>query len=296
VRLKEKDRRSLDNSGISIPNLRLKTILDTLEDVEEVWYAIDLSAFSSKKKLFDYQKNALENAIKGLYYFYSKCGGNKEEFFENVYEGILPETIPIRNKKITDLLKEGGFVVNGNELPTYQIINRMGFWMATGSGKTLVIVKLIELLSGLMNLKLIPKKDILFLTHRDDLIGQFKGHVEEFNEGRMPSKIIQLYELKDYEDVKSGLDNPTGIPVFYYRADLFDTEEKEKRVNFRNYLNNGNWYLILDEAHKGDKDESKRQTIFNILVRMALGLTFQLPLQRRLTLSPVPTTSTWQSS
>jgi superfamily II DNA or RNA helicase len=274
VRLKEKERRSLDNSGISIPNLRLKTILDTLEDVEEVWYAIDLSSFSSKKTLFDYQKNALENAIKGLYYFYSKCGGNKEEFFENVYKGILPETIPIRNKKLIDLLKEGGFVVNENKLPTYQIINRMGFWMATGSGKTLVIVKLIELLSGLMNLKLIPKKDILFLTHRDDLIGQFKGHVKEFNEGRMPSKIIQLYELKDYEDVKSGLYNSIGIPVFYYRADLFDTEEKEKRVNFRNYLNNGNWYLILDEAHKGDKDESKRQTIFNILCKNGFRFDF----------------------
>jgi len=274
VRLKEKDRRSLDNSGISILNLRLKTILDTLEDVEEVWYAIDLSAFSSKKTLFDYQKNALENAIKGLYYFYSKCGGNKEEFFENVYKGILPETLPIRNKKITDLLKEGGFVVNENKLPTYQIINRMGFWMATGSGKTLVIVKLIELLSGLMNLKLIPQKDILFLTHRDDLIGQFKGHVKEFNEGRMPNKTIELYELKDYEDVKSGLDNPMGIPVFYYRADLFDTEEKEKRVNFRNYLNDGNWYLILDEAHKGDKDESKRQTIFNILCKNGFRFDF----------------------
>jgi len=274
VRLKEKDRRALDNSWISIPNLRLKTILDTLEDVEEVWYAIDLSVFSSKKTLFDYQKNALENATKGLYYFYSKCGGNKEEFFENVYKGILPETLPIRNKKLIDLLKEGGFVVNENKLPTYQIINRMGFWMATGSGKTLVIVKLIELLSGLMNLKLIPKKDILFLTHRDDLIGQFKGHVREFNEGRMPSKIIQLYELKDYEDVKSGLDNPTGIPVFYYRADLFDTEEKEKRVNFRNYLNDGNWYLILDEAHKGDKDESKRQTIFNILCKNGFRFDF----------------------
>jgi DNA or RNA helicases of superfamily II len=274
VRLKEKDRRSSDNSGISIPNLRLKTILDTLKDVEEVWYAIDLSAFSSKKTLFDYQKNALENAIKGLYYFYSKCGGNKEEFFENVYKGILPETLPTRNKKLIDLLKEGGFVVDENKFPTYQIINRMGFWMATGSGKTLVIVKLIELLSGLMNLKLIPQKDILFLTHRDDLIGQFKGHVKEFNEGRMPSKTIELYELKDYEDVKSGLYNPIGIPVFYYRADLFDTEEKEKRVNFRNYLNNGNWYLILDEAHKGDKDESKRQAIFNILCKNGFRFDF----------------------
>jgi len=122
--------------------------------------------------------------------------------------------------------------------------------MATGSGKTLVIVKLIELLSSLMKLKLIPQKDILFLTHRDDLIGQFKRHVEEFNEGRMPSEKIMLYELKEYERVKTSLYNPTGIPVFYYRADLFDTEQSERRIDFRNYLNNGNWYLILDEAHK----------------------------------------------
>jgi len=95
-----------------------------------------------------------------------------------------------------DLYQEGGFKVYENGLPYYQIINRMSFWMATGSGKTLVIVKLIELLSSLMKLKLIPQKDILFLTHRDDLIGQFKRHVEEFNEGRMPSERLELYELK----------------------------------------------------------------------------------------------------
>jgi hypothetical protein len=81
VRLKEKGRRALDNSGISIPNLRLKTILDTLEDVEEVWYAIDLSTFSSKKKLFDYQQSALRNAIKGLYYFYWQVRRKQEGVF-----------------------------------------------------------------------------------------------------------------------------------------------------------------------------------------------------------------------
>jgi Type III restriction enzyme, res subunit. len=150
----------------------------------------------------------------------------------------------------------------------------MSFWMATGSGKTLVIVKLIELLSNLMKLGLIPQKDILFLTHRDDLIGQFKRHVEEFNEGRMPSEKLELYELKEYGRVKTRLYNPTGIPVFYYRADLFDTEQSEKRIDFRNYLNNGNWYLILDEAHKGDREESKRQAIFNILCKNGFRFDF----------------------
>jgi hypothetical protein len=135
-------------------------------------------------------------------------------------------------------------------------------------------VKLIELLSNLMKLGLIPQKDILFLTHRDDLIGQFKRHVEEFNEGRMSSEKLELYELKEYERVKTRLYNPTGIPVFYYRADLFDTEQSERRIDFRNYLNNGNWYLILDEAHKGDREESKRQAIFNILCKNGFRFDF----------------------
>ena len=259
--------------SLSIPNLRLKTILDTLEDVEEGWYAIDLSTFSSKKNLFDYQQSALRNAIKGLYYFYGKYGGHKREFFEDVYRNILPESFPIK-ERIVDLYQQGGFEVYEKGLPYYQIINRMSFWMATGSGKTLVIVKLIELLSNLMKLGLIPQKDILFLTHRDDLIGQFKRHVEEFNEGRMPSEKLELYELKEYGRVKTGLYNPTGIPVFYYRADLFDIEQRERRIDFRNYLNDGNWYLVLDEAHKGDREESKRQAIFNILCKNGFRFDF----------------------
>jgi len=258
--------------NIPVPNLHLKTRLELLEAVPDEWYAIDLSTFSSKKKLFDYQESALRNAIKGLYYFYRKYGGNKREFFEDVYRNILPESFSIK-ERIVDLYQEGGFEVYENRLPYYQIINRMSFWMATGSGKTLVIVKLIELLSNLMKLGLIPQKDILFLTHRDDLIGQFKRHVEEFNEGRMPSEKLELYELKEFGKVK-WLYSPTGIPVFYYRADLFDTEQSERRIDFRNYLNDGNWYLILDEAHKGDREESKRQAIFNILCKNGFRFDF----------------------
>ena len=265
--------------NITRTNLHLKTRLELLEAVPDEWYAIDLSTFSSKKKLFDYQQSALRNAIKGLYYFYGKYGGNKKEFFRDVYgngdvyRNILPEDFPIK-ERIVDLYQEGGFEVYENRIPYYQIINRMSFWMATGSGKTLVIVKLIELLSNLMKLGLIPRKDILFLMYRDDLIGQFKRHVEEFNEGRMPNEKLELYELKEYGRVKTGLYNPTGIPVFYYRADLFDTEQSERRIDFRNYLNNGNWYLILDEAHKGDREESKRQAIFNILCKNSFRFDF----------------------
>jgi len=30
----------------------------------------------------------------------------------------------------------------------------------------------------------------------------------------------------------------------------------------RNYDNDGKWYIFLDEAHKGDRKESKKDSIF----------------------------------
>jgi len=71
-----------------------------------------------------------------------------------------------------------------NEIPFEGIVNRMCFWMATGSGKTLVPVKLIEVLRGLILAGEIPPNDILVLTHREDLIEQLKRHVQEFNSSR----------------------------------------------------------------------------------------------------------------
>ncbi|GIW23192.1 MAG: hypothetical protein KatS3mg068_2199 [Candidatus Sericytochromatia bacterium] len=46
----------------------------------------------------------------------------------------------------------------------------------------------------------IPEKDILFLTFRDDLLEQFKKHIDEFNSlGKIK---INLYNLKEYDSVK----------------------------------------------------------------------------------------------
>jgi len=146
--------------------------------------------------------------------------------------------------------------------------------MATGSGKTLIIVKLVELLDYLMREGIIPIKDILFLTHRDDLILAFKKHVEEYNEGR-ERKII-LEELKNFHERKA---NPTifdreNILVFYYRADLLSDVSGEKRLDYKNYENSGNWYLILDEAHKGDQEESKRKQIYTVFARNGFLFNF----------------------
>jgi superfamily II DNA or RNA helicase len=152
----------------------------------------------------------------------------------------------------------------------------MGFWMATGSGKTLVIVKLIELLGRLRRLGEVPPCDILFLTHRDDLIEQLKRHVDEFNASHSDTLIV-LYELKEYAAVKRerrSLFQDNEIAVFYYRSDNLSDEQKEKIVDFRNYDNDGRWFILLDEAHKGDREDSKRQHIYSILSRNGFLFNF----------------------
>jgi len=64
------------------------------------------------------------------------------------------------------------------------------------------------------------------------------------------------------------------LTVFFYRADNLSDEQKERIVDFRNYENNGHWYVLLDEAHKGDKEDSKRQHIYSILSRNGFLFNF----------------------
>jgi len=163
-----------------------------------------------------------------------------------------------------------------NTLSYEHFVNRMAFWMATESGKTLVVVKLIEILWHLIRCGEIPSNDILVLTHRDDLIEQLKRLVAEFNRNRWAPHIT-LRELQEYPNAKREL-LPTcgehGITAFYYRSGKLSDEQKEKIVDFRNYDNEGRWYILLDEAHKGDKEESKRQHIYSILSRNGFLFNF----------------------
>ncbi|MFP3256993.1 MAG: DEAD/DEAH box helicase family protein [Candidatus Nanopusillus acidilobi] len=257
--------------------LFLQRIVNDFNLTDSEYYAIDIEQFSWQKELFNYQQKAIENAIKALYLFYEQDKGDKKNFFERfVYNGLdFNYNTKITNEKTARLLEEFDFEIENGYLPFSQIINRMSFWMATGSGKTLIIVKLIELLGKLMKNGLIPTKDIMFLTHREDLIQQFKLHVKEFNQFKALNERINLYDLKDdYEKAKTGLFRNQGINVYYYRSDLLSDERKEKIVDFRNYDNNGNWYLILDEAHKGDRGDSKRQHIYTILSRNGFMFNF----------------------
>jgi len=262
--------------------LYLQNIADSIQwdKLSLEWIDFDLAKFSENKTLFDYQQSALRNAIKALYKYYVDLGANKERFFElyknNGFEENLDFDLENRKtKRIFEDFRKDYTIVGESKIAFYHFINRMSFWMATGSGKTLVIVKLIEVLFNLIKTNQIPNRKILFLTYREDLIEQFKRHIEEFNNSTN-SVHINLFNLKDYELVRreNRLKFGNEVDVFYYRSDLISDEQKDKIIDFRNYDNSGNWYILLDEAHKGDKEDSKRQQFYSILSRNGFLFNF----------------------
>ena len=255
-------------------------------NLPENWNIIDRK-FSPNKNLYDYQEEALNYALRILWKYYEDLKEDKEKFYKLIEPklGGLDLSIDLstkQNKEVANLYQEYfAYKEKRNKkfVPFYEVMNRMSFWMATGSGKTLVIIKLIEALKKLMEKKLIPRKDILFLTYREDLIKQFLQHVNEYNEGRSLKEQIVAVSLKNYEREK-GVE-PFGIKVFYYRSDLITDRRAQNELNFRDYLSEvgderfeGNWYLILDEAHKGTAGESKRKAIFDILAKNGFIFNF----------------------
>ena len=156
--------------------------------------------------------------------------------------------------------------------------NALAYWMATGSGKSIVLIKLIELLQDLMKNETIPQNEILFLTHRPDLIDQLKAHIIEFNQYTKREKGIEFIvrDLKEFPEqkIQGNLFKDSQINIYFYRSDLVSDIQKENIIDFKNYDNDGKWYVILDEAHKGDSEESKRKQYFNILSRNGFLFNF----------------------
>ncbi|MEM0139647.1 MAG: DEAD/DEAH box helicase family protein [Ferroplasma sp.] len=252
----------------------------------------NIGQFSENKKLYDYQKDALKNAIKFLKYFYSdlyefpeknSCkdfkeakkmlyneGKRKNRDIDKLYLSSKNNATVNDIARYYDYNEERGF----KKINFYNFVNRMGFWMATGSGKTLIIITLIEILDKLKKSDLIPNNDVLILTYRDDLVNQIRSHVDDYN--TFHSKKIDLYDLKDYDKVKFGsiLSNKDNINVFIYRSDLISDQTSEKQISFMDIENNGQWYIILDEAHKGNKEDSKRQLYYSLLTRYGFLFNF----------------------
>ena len=260
------------------------------ESLHRSWQLPNIQYFS-KKILFDYQADAIKNVTKFLNHFYENLyeypkNDKYEDFIEakkKLYNEILKRNKDVKsleidddNKAVKDLLQYYDYTVQNERkvINFYNFVNRASFWMATGSGKTLVIIKLIELLDYLIKNGKIPQNDILFLTYGEGLIEQFKKHVDEYNKHH--NRKITLFDLRDYDKVKYGgvLTNKDDIKVFFYRSELISEETKEKTLSYKDFESNGRWYLILDEAHKGDKEDSKRQVYYSFITRFGFLFNF----------------------
>lgn len=265
------------------------------ESLPSEWLRTNLSSFSDNISLFDYQQEAVKNAIKLLYYYFNSLQKfqkgeteednieRKKKFFNEIrkFERELADSLGITTKKTNKLLfnklKQYYPIIEENsheKIHFLHFVNRISFWMATGSGKTVILIKLIELLDSLKQSRLIPDNDILILTHREDLIDQIKQHIDEFN--KKATRKIKVWDLKKYDDVKRGnvLAFKEHINIFIYRSDLISEETKEKLLGFEDIENNGRWYVLLDEAHKGDKEDSKRQLYYSLLTRNGFLFNF----------------------
>ncbi|WRC40141.1 DEAD/DEAH box helicase family protein [Helicobacter pylori] len=230
---------------------------------------LDFKSFDSNKELLDYQQQALINAFRMLIAYFRDFKENKKKFYAFYQKHYSFANCDFAKKKLNPLLKSH-FKVKNQRVSFENFINRLAFYMATGSGKTIVIIKLVELLSVAIRMGLIPKKNIMFFSANENLIKQFEKEIEKYNRGKDFSKQIDFKNLKSvtHKDFHRA---PKGsfiekIALFYYRADLMNDEEsKENLLDYKDCWDNGENYVILDEAHKGNKSESKRQAIFSLL-------------------------------
>ncbi|GAA9495192.1 DEAD/DEAH box helicase family protein [Helicobacter pylori] len=238
-------------------------------EINEPLERLDFKSFDSNKELLDYQQQALINAFRMLAAYFRDFKGSKKAFYAFYQKHYSFANCDFTKKKLNPLLKSH-FKVENHCVSFENFINRLAFYMATGSGKTIVIIKLVELLSVAIRMGLIPKKNIMFFSANENLIKQFEKEIEKYNRGKNYSKQIDFKSLKSVTH-KDFYHAPKGsfiekIALFYYRADLMNDEEsKENRLNYKDYWDNGENYVILDEAHKGNKSESKRQAIFSLL-------------------------------
>lgn len=229
---------------------------------------LDFKSFDNDKELLDYQQQALINAFRVLVAYFRDFKEDKKEFYAFYQKHYAFANCDFAKKKLNPLLKSH-FKVENHCVSFENFINRLAFYMATGSGKTIVIIKLVELLSVAIRMGLIPKKNIMFFSANEHLIKQFEKEIEKYNRNKDYSKQIDFKSLKSVTNKDfhhAPKDFFQKIALFYYRADLMsDEESKENLLNYKDYWDNGENYVILDEAHKGNKSESKRQAIFSLL-------------------------------
>ncbi|MDE5591556.1 MAG: DEAD/DEAH box helicase family protein, partial [Helicobacter sp.] len=234
---------SLKNKATLEKKLILKKILaPKIQNFESLFASLELQSFSHTISLQEYQIAALKNAIAVLNLYTQSPDSLYQNYLECGLEDITKEQI-----------------------------NTASFWMATGSGKSIVMIKLIVLLHSLMTNGALLKKPIMLLVPNDKILEQFKAHIAEYN--TYQSKAISIKDLKDYENVAAYASLFDENIVFIGRSDLLDTSEnvgkdsKAKRLNYKNFLRDEGWIVLLDEAHKGDSKDSVRKAYIRELAR-----------------------------
>ncbi|WP_121012238.1 DEAD/DEAH box helicase family protein [Helicobacter pylori] len=262
-----KKKQEVRNNEIFVAQKLAEEELNTNE-INDPLEMLDFKSFDNNKELLDYQQKALINAFRMLVAYFRDFKENKKEFYAFYQKHYSFANCDFAKKKLNHLLKNSFKVENGC-VKFENFINRLAFYMATGSGKTIVIIKLVELLSVAMGMGLIPKKNIMFFSANEHLIKQFEKEIEKYNRNKDYSKQIDFKNLKSVKNkdfYHASKDFFQKIALFYYRADLMNDEEsKENLLNYKDCWDNGENYVILDEAHKGNKTESKRQAIFSLL-------------------------------
>ncbi len=271
----------------------LESIVQSLNygDLPEIWRVPEIARFSRHKTLYDYQRHALENAARALYLYYGKTNGwqptepqeagkQRKQGFAELYGNEIAEFsvnryeshADRRNQKHNPVFKILAEYISprGDTIPYGRLINRMCFWMATGSGKTLVMVKIIESLHRLKQHRLIPPHNVLVLAPSDYLIGQIRRTIEEFNQSGLHVEFVPLRESgRMYQ---GRLDD--AVTVYYHRSDNISDVQKDALTDYRRYEHDGKWYVLLDEAHKGGKEDSKRQAYYALMAREGFLFNF----------------------
>jgi superfamily II DNA or RNA helicase len=254
-------------------------------ELPESYRFINLKRFGEQINLYKYQQEALHNVMHCLNQYYKE---GKKEFLKkysftngfNEVSGKLPIVKESNSDKDSFNLLEQHFEIHKNTIQFEDICNRASFWMATGSGKTLVMIKLIEILFELSRLSPeeggIPKNDILILAPKTKILDQIKKQIDVFNQKNELQ--IDLCELKEWEQQKRhklNLYEENRLTVFYYNS--FNIKhigiDTANETNYANYLHGidekgykyGSWYVLLDEAHKGVTGDSIKQSIYTVL-------------------------------
>lgn len=269
--------------------LYLESIINQIryEDLNE-WKSPNIDKFSLNKKLFNYQIKAIENLAKTLYLYYDQFKCKKETMynemlklnadFDNMKIKKYDRPIDIKRKLESERYNEFLEYYNSKTDNENSIIcpsdflNRAAFWMATGSGKSLVLIKSIEYIDYLQSKKMIPKKDIMLLLPKDELISQFKLEIKSYNIDKV--RKITLVDIRDYEKDKNLGTLLDEIKIYYYRSDLIRDKRQTTILDYKDYDNNGNWYIFLDEAHIGEKGKSNMQDYVTILSRNGFLFNF----------------------